>query len=236
MDRRDFLKATGTVIAGAAVPAIAKGSDAPAPGSRVIFPINRNWRYSRSPSEAARAPNFDDTAFERVTVPHTNIRLPWHSFDEKSYAFISVYRRRFKLPASLRGRHVFVDFEGVMTASTVWINGVKLGEYKGGYTPFAFDLTPHIDWEKENVLAVEVDSTERQDIPPFGDRIDYLTFGGIYREVALRIVSSSFLENIFASPKDVLTDNPSVDVTCFVQHLAAPREPMRLVSRCIKVN
>ena len=115
-----------------------------------------------------------------------------------------------------------------MTASTVWINGARLGEYRGGFTPFSFELTPHIDWDGENVLVVELDSTERADIPPFGDRIDYLTFGGIYREVSLRIVQSSFLENIFASPKDVLTDHPSVDVTCFVQHLTPPHAPLRL--------
>src|SRR5262249_50718481 len=197
-------------------------------GSRAIFPINRNWRYSRSPSQAAHARDFDDEAFERITLPHANTRLPWHGFDEKSYAFVSLYRRRFKLSASLRGRHVFVDFEGVMTASTVWINGVRLGEYKGGYTPFSFDLTPYIDWDGENILVVDVDSTERADIPPFGDRIDYLTFGGIYREVSLRVVSSSFLENIFANPKDVLTDHPSVDVSCFIQHLEAAREPLTL--------
>src|SRR6185312_82899 len=149
-------------------------------------------------------------------------------FDEKSFAFVSVYRRRFKLPPGMRGRHVFVDFEGAMTASTVWLNGAKLGEYKGGFTPFSFELTPHIDWDGENVLVVELDSTERADIPPFGDRIDYLTFGGIYREVSLRIVSPSFLENIFAVPKDVLTDHPSMDVTCFVQHLTPARTPLRL--------
>ena len=77
---------------------------------------------------------------------------------------------------------MFVDFEGVMTASTVWINGAALGEYRGGYTPFSFELTPHLHGERDNVLSVEVDSTERADIPPFGDAIDYLTFGGIYRE------------------------------------------------------
>ena len=53
------------------------------------------------------------------------------------------------------------------------------------------------------MLAVEVDSTERADIPPFGYEIDYLTFGGIYREVSLRLVSPSFIQNIFAQPKDV---------------------------------
>jgi beta-galactosidase len=150
-------------------------------------------------------------------VPHTNIRLPWHSFDEKSYEFVSIYRRRFRLPASARGRRVFVDFEGVMTASTVWLNGVRLGEYKGGFTPFSFELTPHVRFDADNLLAVQVDSTERADIPPFGYEVDYLTFGGIYREVSLRIVSPTYLENIFAQPKDVLTGHPSLDVQCFLE-------------------
>jgi beta-galactosidase len=230
VDRRDFIKTTGGLIAGAAMasPAFGEEEAAAAGTGRITFPINRNWRFSRAPSEAAHDPHFDDSGFERAVIPHTNIKLPWHSFDEKSFAFASVYRRRFKLPASLRGRHVFVDFEGVMTASTVWINGVRLGEYKGGFTPFSFDLTRHINWDGENNLVVDVDSTERADIPPFGDRIDYLTFGGIYREVSLRVVSSSFLENIFANPKDVLTDHPSVDVSCFVQHLEAAPEPLTL--------
>ena len=111
--------------------------------------------------EGAHARDFDDSGFERVVVPHTNVRVPWHSFDEKSYEIVSCYRRRFKLPAEARGHHVFVDFEGVMTASTVWINGTRLGEYKGGYTPFSFDLTPHLDFDGENVLVVDVDSSER---------------------------------------------------------------------------
>ncbi len=119
------------------------------------------------------------------------------------------------------GKRVFVDFEGVMTASTVYLNGHKLGEYKGGYTPFSFELTagPILDPSGDNVLAVQVDSTERADIPPFGYEVDYLTFGGIYREVALRIVPETFLDNIFAAPKNVLT-KPAVDVKCYLNHPA----------------
>src|SRR5580658_10451958 len=115
-----------------------------------------------------------------------------------------------------------------MTSSTVWHNGIRLGEYKGGYTPFSFELTPHIDFDSDNVLTVEVDSTERADIPPFGNQIDYLTFGGIYREVALRIVPATFIENIFARSKGVLTGNPSLEVDCFLQHLESQREAMSL--------
>ena len=231
MDRRTFLQQGGTLIAGAALTPYAlsqtrqSGSNE---AGRLILPINRKWRYSRTVVEAGHEKNFDDSKFDQVVVPHTNIPLPWHGFDEKTYEFVSLYRRRFKLPPAEKGKHVFVDFEGVMTASTVWINGTRLGEYKGGYTPFSFDLTPHIDFDGDNVLAVDVDSSERADIPPFGYEIDYLTFGGIYREVSLRVVPSTFIENIFVRPKDVLTPNPAVDVDCFIQSMEPTRETFQL--------
>lgn len=233
MYRRDFLKTTGALIAGAGLSQGAFASESASSASqmaagRLILPINRNWRYSRISSDAAHAKDFDDSQFERIVVPHTNIHLPWHSFDDKSYEFVSVYRRHFKLPPEAQGRRVFVDFEGVMTASTVWLNGVRLGEYKGGFTPFSFELTSHVDFGGDNVLVVDVDSTERADIPPFGHQIDYLTFGGIYREVQLRVVPDVFLENIFARPREVLSDHPGVDVNCYLLHAAATKEPLTL--------
>jgi beta-galactosidase len=232
MDRRKFLQQTGTLIAGAALSpyALPEGSTQATATltGRLILPINRKWRYSRTVVEGGHAKEFDDSGFDRVVIPHTNMRLPWHGFDEKTYEFVSLYRRRFKLPPGTRGKRVFVDFEGVMTASTVWINGTKLGEYKGGYTPFSFELTSHLDFDGENVLAVDVDSSERPDIPPFGYEIDYLTFGGIYREVCLRIVPATFIENIFVRPKNVLTASPGIDVDCFVQHLEASRDALTI--------
>src|SRR6266699_1194315 len=230
MDRRNFLKTTSTVIVGATLAPGALAGDPTVHGDpkaegRMVLPINRNWRYNKSFVEGAHGREFDDSAFERVVIPHTNVRLPWHSFDDKTYEFVSLYRRRFKVPPEAAGRHVFVDFEGVMTASTVWINGTRLGEYKGGYTPFSFDVTPHLNPNGDNVLAVDVDSSERADIPPFGYEIDYLTFGGIYREVALRIVPGTFIENIFVRPKDVMSAHPSLDVDCFVQQTESSKGP-----------
>jgi beta-galactosidase len=233
MDRRDFLRNTGVLIAGAtlapnAVSKVSPQTAASNTNGRLVLPMNRNWRYNRTPSDAAHDKDFDDSGFERVVIPHTNVRLRWHGFDEKEYQFVSIYRRRFKLPPEAKGQRVFVDFEGVMTASTVWINGTRLGEYKGGYTPFSFELTPHIDFAGENVLTVDVDSTERPDIPPFGYEIDYLTFGGLYREVSLRIVPATFIENIFARPKDVLTAKPGLEVDCFIQHSEPLRTPLMI--------
>ncbi len=222
MDRRTFLKAAGAGFAAQSV--IAQSAS-----RRRVFPLNRNWLYGGKTVAGAAEAGFDDKRFERVTLPHTNRMLPWHSFDDKEYQFISIYRRHFRMPAGLEGQRVFVDFAGAMTASTVHINGKRLGEYRGGYTPFSFELTPHIDWSGENVLAVEVDSTERSDIPPFGGAIDYLTFGGIYREASLRVVPDVFLDNVFAMPVDVLTPGRSVRVRCYLGG-AAPGGNMTLTA------
>ncbi len=179
-------------------------------GGRQILPMNRDWLFGGRNVPGAAAPDFNDSGFAKVTLPHSNVMLPWHSFDDRSYEFTSIYRRHFRLPNSARGQRVFIDFEGAMTASTVTVNGHKFEEYRGGYTPFSFEITPHLNWSGDNVVAVELDSSERADIPPFGGNIDYLTFGGIYREVSLRVVPASYIENVFAQPQDVLNQRPQI--------------------------
>ena len=225
IDRRSFLKSSGTLVAGAGLAksalAAPKHHAASMAAGRSVHPINRRWRYHPSVVEGAHQPGFDDSAFVEVIVPHSNIPLPWHGFEDSDYEFVSTYRRPLKIPADAAGKRVFVDFEGVMTASTVYLNGTKLGEYRGGYTPFSFELTDHLDPAGANVLSLDVDSTERKDIPPFGYEIDYLTFGGIYREVALRVVPQVFIENIHAQTKDVLGANPTVDVACYLDRSRA---------------
>ena len=124
--------------------------------ARRIYPMNRDWLFGGRKSADATAVDFDDSRFARVTLPHTNVILPWHSFDERDYEFVSIYRRHFRVPASAKGQRVFVDFEGAMTASTVAINGHKFPEFRGGYTPFSFDLTPHLNWNGDNVLLLNL--------------------------------------------------------------------------------
>lgn len=225
MNRRNMMKSGVAGLSGLWLPVKnleASSGGAPAnsaglaPAPRYVFSMNTHWLYGGRVADGSTRAEFDDRSFEPVTIPHTNKLLPWHSFDEKEFQFVSIYRRHFRLPSELQGRRIFVDFAGVMTAATVTLNGEKLGEYRGGYTPFSFDLTKHLKWDGENVMAVEVDSTERPDIPPFGENIDYLTFGGIYREVSLRAVPDVFLENVFAKPVDVLSANRRVDVKCFL--------------------
>jgi len=173
---------------------------------RSIIAFNHDWLF------AARELSYGapDSDFTSVTLPHSNIILPMRNFDNQDYQFISTYRKHFTLPAARAGRRVFVDFEGAMTATTVLINGISLGDHDGGYVPFTFELTEHLR-DGGNTLQVRLDSTEREDIPPNGALVDYLTFGGIYREVALRLVEPVYIERIFAKPLNVLTA-PALDV------------------------
>lgn len=225
LNRRNFLKTSAVGAAGISL--IANSASRVNAGdtlnlqksisNRVIIPLNNGWLFSeRSTPEAIRT-NFNDNGFKRVNIPHTNKMLPMNGFDEKEYMFVSVYRKHFRLPAALKGQRIFVDFGGVMTAAKVFLNGKALGEYRGGYTPFSFELTNDINWTGDNVLAVEVDSTERKDIPPFGNLVDYLTFGGIYRDVQIRAVSTLHIDNVFAKPINVLQNDRSVTVRVYFQ-------------------
>ena len=186
---------------------------------RTVLPFNDGWLFL--PEEVdAQVP---DVRFEPVTLPHPNVVLPHHNFDNAEYQFISTYRKRFKLPEALDGRRVYVQFDAAMIAATVAINGHTFPEYKGGYTPFSFDITDHIRSAGENVITVHVDSTERPDIPPYGYVVDYLTFGGIYRDAWLRLVAPCHMQQVFVKPTDVLSDarHADVDVVLHNQDAAA---------------
>jgi beta-galactosidase len=160
---------------------------------RSIIPFNDGWLFH--PAEVGA--DTPDSAFAPVTLPHTTKLLPHHNFDVDEYAFVSIYRKRFTLPEPRAGRRVYLDFDGAMIASTISINGHTFEEFRGGYVPFSFDITEYLNEDGENLLTVQLDSTERKDIPPFGYVVDYLAFGGIYRDVSLRYVHACHFLDFF---------------------------------------
>ena len=147
------------------------------------LPINDDWLFTEQYIAGQEQAQADESAFVAVRIPHTSRELPYNNFDERESQIVSCYRRKIRLERAASKR-VFLHFEGVMAAAKVFFNGKLLTEHLGGYTPFTCELTGLVTGG-EDVLAVVVDSTERNDIPPFGYVIDYLTYGGIYREVWL---------------------------------------------------
>lgn len=166
--------------------------------------INQGWLYSPEFDTRYTDTGFtpDPATWQPVRLPHTNLELPYNGFDEKSYQFVSSYWRQLEIPAD--SARLFLDFEGVMCAADVWLDGKLLASHKGGYTPFTVELTGHAQAGTTAGLLVRVDSTERKDIPPFGHVVDYLCYGGIYREVSLRSQASSFICDVHARPQAVM--------------------------------
>ena len=171
--------------------------------------FNPDWLFSDQQLDL----DAPDLLFTSIILPHSNREFPHHNFDNQEYQFISTYRKRFSSSLPGKNQQVFLDFDGVMLACTVFLNGKKLLEHRGGFLPFSVDLTPAL-LEGENCLTVYVDSRERTDIPPFGHMVDYLTFGGIYRDVHLRHVDAFHIENIFSQTSSVLS---SPRMVCEVQ-------------------
>lgn len=178
---------------------------------RTVFPLNFGWKYSPSFSKEMTETNYDDSKFETVDIPHTNKELPLNYFDEKSYQFISCYRKTFDIGKKEKGKRYILHFEGAAVYSKVHLNGEFIGEYKGAYTPFSFDITDKVK-SKGNILVVELDSTERKEIPPFGNVVDYLVYGGIYREVWLETVSDIYIDNAFVRTLNIMQQKKVLDI------------------------
>ena len=175
---------------------------------RTILSINQDWYYKPSFWEEKDViQGVDQESYKRVCLPHTNIELPYNYFHDKAFCFISCYKRKLALSPAWKGQRIFLDFEGVMNYAKVYLNGNFVGEHKGGYTAFALEITDFLQFEEENEVTVVVDSTERIDTPPFGGQIDYLTYGGIYREVQLRVVAPVFMEHVFVRSPELLQED-----------------------------
>ncbi|MCA0384599.1 MAG: glycoside hydrolase family 2 protein [Firmicutes bacterium] len=148
------------------------------------LPINNNWFFRKGFHDGDLATYDQVVDFEPVRIPHTNVVMPHHYFDESIYQFESLYKTKLPEIEKDSDQLVLVHFEGVMASAVVYLNGIEVGSHQGGYTPFEVDITDVLA-PQNNWLMVRVNSAEAQNIPPFGFVIDYLTYGGIYREVQL---------------------------------------------------
>lgn len=185
---------------------------------RKVIPINNNWYYQQSYRDGMeKSPDLE--GFKKVNLPHANIELPYNYFDERLYQIISCYKYPISIPREYRGQRIMLHFEGVMAYAKVYLNGVFVGEHKGGYTPFDIRIDQAFDFElNPNMLTVVVDSSELPDIPPFGGQIDYLTYGGIYREVSLGIYDEVSLRNIKVETDRVLEAEKSALVKVYLDN------------------
>jgi len=161
------------------------------------FDLNDNWLFAERFDRKMTGMEYDETGMKQVRLPHTVAETPLHYFDESVYQMVSGYRRHLQIPAKWQGRCVRLTFEGAAHDSTVFLNGKKIGEHHCGYTAFTIDLTQYLSYGADNVLTVRLNSREDLNVPPFGFVIDYMTYGGIYREAYLEVSEKIHLEDVF---------------------------------------
>ena len=153
-----------------------------ASAQRITSSFDQGWRFLKGEVAGAEKPEFDDSSWLKVDVPHDwSIAGP---VDEKNTSGagggfmpsgVSWYRKQFTLS---QRRLVFIEFDGVMSNAEVWINGVHLGNRPYGYVGFSYELTKHLNFGQNNVLAVRTDTSKQP-------ASRWYTGAGIYRHVRL---------------------------------------------------
>ncbi len=149
-----------------------------------------------------------DAGFENaqsVRLPHTVKELPLSYTDHESYQMVCGYRRKLSLGEELSGKRIFLQFDGAAHIATVYVNGRELATHRTGYTAFRVDITDSVELGGETVVEVKLDTTENPEVPPFGYVIDYLTYGGLYREVWLDVREQSYIEDLYLTTPSLTT-------------------------------
>lgn len=161
-----------------------------------MISLCNDWEFTPEWSEAFRK---GEGTGEPVRLPHNVRELPLHYAGPEDYEMVCGYRRKLAIPESWRGKRLFLQFDGAAHGADVYINGIHAGSHRCGYTAFRLEITDYARFGGEIDLAVKLDTRENPAIPPFGFVIDYLTYGGLYREVWLDVREESYITDVFVT-------------------------------------
>jgi len=172
--------------------------------------INSEWTFNYFPGESAdkgyEGQKYNDSKWSAISLPHT-----WSTYEttgelhpfirnasenDNPYWWIGWgwYRKHFSINKDFSDRKVFIEFEGVQKYCKVWINGKYLGDHKGGYGSFDFDITQYVKPGEDNVLAVAVNNEQKDKfkIPPMAAG-NFNVYGGIYRDVTIALKNKLYI-------------------------------------------
>ncbi len=171
---------------------------------REVININRNWRFF------SNSPTSDNASI--VNLPHTwNCdALGSHS---DYYRGIGNYIKDIDIPAEWNDKRVFIHFGAAGTVADLIVNGLHVGEHRGGFTAFTFELTPYLHFGETNSIWVIVNNSPQMDVLPTAG--DYNVYGGLYRDVELIVTGQTVIypteEGIRLVQKSISPERALVD-------------------------
>lgn len=151
--------------------------------------FNNDWLFTEDYDSG-----FDNAV--SVRLPHTAKEIPYNYIDCRDYQMVCGYRKVFTASEDWQGKKLLLRFDGAAHEATVFCNGEKVGYHACGYTAFCVDITDFVKPDCENVIDVRLDTRESLNIPPFGFVIDYLCYGGLYREVTLEVKDPEYIQEV----------------------------------------
>ncbi len=175
---------------------------------RTEIPLNENWKFSKGNFGNAYQINYDDSGWQNVSLPNT-----WNNLDGQDggtyYRGPGWYRKSFSIPAILNSKIIFIRFGAANMIADVYLNGKFIGEHKGGYAAFIFDITKFVNFGTKNTIAVKVDNTGPKNSKEFNLApldADYTMDGGLFRKVKLIAANNVHISlTDYASPGIFIT-------------------------------
>ena len=223
--------------------AVASSSSAASIGA---VSLNQSWDFHRDDNKSATSVDqVPATGWTRVNLPHTarlEAKVPVDSWQGTAY-----YKKSFDAKVA-PGEQAVLRFEGAMNVADVWVNGKHLGQHLGGYLPFSYDVTPHLKAGGGNELVVRINNEDNAVTGPKPLKdLDYIQYGGIYRDVTLTIkpavhISDEMLSNteagggIFVTYPQVDQKSATVRVKAEVCNTAAEPRTAELRHRLLNKN
>ncbi len=203
--------------------------------ARETIKFTKDWKFILSDSEDFKNPQFDDSGWRALNVPHD-----WSiegEFSKENPASpgggalpggIGWYRKTFQVAESDKDKLFFIDFDGVYQKSEVWINGQYLGMRPNGYSSFRHELTPYLNFGGENVLAVKVNNSEQPNSR-------WYSGSGIYRNVWLVKTGKVFVENwgTFITTPEVTNDKALVVIKTKIRNQSGIRGDLKFKTTII---
>lgn len=174
-----------------------------ATNARETYNLNDNWRFFyklETSSDYAR----------NISLPHT-WNLDALGGQGKYLQTVANYQRNLAIPADWQGKRLFVKFHGVQSVADVFINGHHVGEHRGGWTAFTFEITKYVKFGENNSLLVVVNNAYQNDILPTSSEINL--YGGIYRDVELIVTEQTTISPTYYGSDGVLIRQDAVSST-----------------------
>ena len=172
----------------------------------MTIPFNNDWLFT-SDYDAG----FDNA--ETVRIPHTVREIPYNYIDCQDYQMLCGYKKSFFVPEDWQGKRILLRFDGAAHDATVYCNSKLAAHHACGYTAFTADLTEFLKFGQENTVTVRLDTRENLNIPPFGFVIDYLCYGGLYRDVELEVRNSTYIKNVLIENTGLRDISVSIDTS-----------------------